>query len=94
MSKPIRTDTEHEAAMKELGSLIDLHPHSQELTQEEKDRRDVLVILIEHYENKTVKIDPSDHVEAIAFRLEQQGVTQRNINEWTAWTRRLLGDES
>ena len=39
--------------------------------------RDVLVTLIEAYENQHYAFGPADPVEAIIFRMEQQGLTAR-----------------
>jgi len=40
---------------------------------------EVLVTLIEAYENKHYPISPPDPVEAIKFRMEQQGLTLRDL---------------
>lgn len=41
----------------------------------EADEREVLVTLIEAYENKHYPVAPPDPIEAIKFRMEQQGLT-------------------
>jgi HTH-type transcriptional regulator / antitoxin HigA len=43
------------------------------------DNRDVLVTLIEAYENKHYGFGPADPIEAIKFRMEQQGLTARDL---------------
>ena len=45
------------------------------------DRLDVLVTLIEAYEEEHYPIDPPDPIEAIKFRMEQQGLTRRDLEE-------------
>jgi len=45
------------------------------------DRLDVLVTLIEAYEEEHYPIDPPDPIEAIKFRMEQQGQTRRDLEE-------------
>ena len=45
----------------------------------EGDRLDVLVTLIEAYEDKHYPMDPPDRIEAIQFRMEQQGLTRKDL---------------
>lgn len=43
---------------------------------------EILVTLIEAYENKHYAVGPADPVEAIKFRVEQQGLTPRNLEAY------------
>ena len=43
---------------------------------------EILVTLIEAYENKHYPIGPADPVEAIKFRMEQQGLTPRDLEAY------------
>lgn len=43
------------------------------------DERDVLVTLVEAYENRYYNFGPADPVEAIKFRMEQEGLTPRDL---------------
>ncbi|WP_454887388.1 helix-turn-helix domain-containing protein [Sphingomonas oryzagri] len=45
----------------------------------EGDRLDVLVTLVEAYEAKHYPMDPPDPIEAIRFRMEQQGLTRKDL---------------
>lgn len=45
----------------------------------EGDRLDVLATLIDAYEAARFPIDPPDPVEAIKFRMEQQGLTRKDL---------------
>jgi HTH-type transcriptional regulator/antitoxin HigA len=45
----------------------------------EGDRLDVLATLIDAYEAERHSIDPPDPIEAIKFRMEQQGLTRRDL---------------
>jgi antitoxin component HigA of HigAB toxin-antitoxin module len=45
------------------------------------DRLDVLATLIDSYEAEHYPMDPPDPVEAIKFRIEQQGLTRRDLEE-------------
>jgi len=43
------------------------------------DRLDVLATLIDAYEAEHFPIDPPDPIEAIKFRMEQQGLTRKDL---------------
>ena len=45
------------------------------------DRLDVLVTLVEAYEEKRWRIDPPDPIEAIKLRMEQRGLTRRDLGK-------------
>jgi HTH-type transcriptional regulator/antitoxin HigA len=45
----------------------------------EGDRLDVLATLIEAYEAIHLPMDPPDPIEAIKFRMEQQGLSRRDL---------------
>jgi len=45
------------------------------------DRLDVLATLIDVYEAEHYPMDPPDPIEAIKFRMEQQGLTRRDLEE-------------
>jgi len=67
--KPIRTERDYERALREVEQLMDAKPGTAE-----DDRLDVLATLVDAYESKHFPIDPPDPIEAIRFRLEQQGL--------------------
>ncbi|PCD04189.1 transcriptional regulator [Sphingomonas spermidinifaciens] len=72
--KPIRNDADHEAAMEEVARLWGAKSGTPD-----GDRLDVLVTLIDAYEAKHHALDAPDPVEAIKFRMEQQGLTRRDL---------------
>jgi HTH-type transcriptional regulator / antitoxin HigA len=74
--KPIRTKRDHEAALKEVERLW-----GAKVGTPEGDRLDVLATLIDAYETEHYPIDPPDPIEAIKFRMEQQGLTRRDLEE-------------
>jgi HTH-type transcriptional regulator/antitoxin HigA len=45
----------------------------------EGDRLDVLTTLVDAYEARHYPIDPPDPIEAIRFRMEQQGLTRKEL---------------
>ena len=72
--KPIRTKSDYERTLREIERLWGAkHPTP------DGDRLDVLATLVEAYEQKHFPIDPPDPIEAIRFRLEQQGLDSRAL---------------
>lgn len=53
------------------------------------DERDVLVTLIEAYESRHYDFGPADAVEAIKFRMEQQGLTPRDLEPYIGQSGRV-----
>jgi HTH-type transcriptional regulator / antitoxin HigA len=72
--RPIRNEADHEQALREIERLWG----AEEGTRNE-DRLDVLTTLVEAYEEKHFPTDAPDPIEAIRFRLEQQGLDQRAL---------------
>jgi HTH-type transcriptional regulator / antitoxin HigA len=64
--KPIKTKRDYRKALKEIDNLWNAKPNTSM-----GDRLDVLVTLVEAYEQKHYKVDPPDPIEAIKFRMEQ-----------------------
>jgi HTH-type transcriptional regulator/antitoxin HigA len=60
--------------LKEIEGLM-----SAEADSPEGDRLDVLVTLIEHHEQRNYPIEFPDPVDAIKFRMEQQGLTVEDL---------------
>ena len=74
--KPIRSNADYEAALKEVERLWGTKPGSRD-----GDRLDVLATLIDAYEDEHFPLDPPDPIEAIKFRMEQQNLTRRDLEE-------------
>ncbi|WP_025829183.1 helix-turn-helix domain-containing protein [Acetobacter okinawensis] len=72
--KPIRNEADYDAALEEVGRLWGAKSGTPN-----GDRLDVLATLIDAYEAKHHPIDPPDPVEAIRFRMEQQGLTRKDL---------------
>ena len=72
--KPIRNDDDLKRVFRRLEKIF----QAEEGTVH-ADERDVLVTLVEAYENKRYDFGPADPVEAIKFRMEQQGLTPRDL---------------
>lgn len=71
---PIHNDDDHSRALYEIERLWG----SPEGTPE-ADALEVLVTLVDAYEAKHHAIDPPDPIEAILFRIEQQGLTRNDL---------------
>ncbi|MBA3449445.1 MAG: helix-turn-helix domain-containing protein [Pseudaminobacter sp.] len=72
--KPIRTETDYDGALAEVGRLWGAKSGTLN-----GDRLDVLVTLVEAYEARHHPIDPPDPIEAIRFRMEQAGLTRKDL---------------
>ncbi len=67
--KPIRTEADY--ALTEIERLS-----GSKSGTPRGDRLDLLATLIEAFEERQYPMDPPDPIEAIRFRMEQQGLTQ------------------
>ena len=72
--KAIKTKKDYLEALKKIEKLFDAKPNTQN-----GDLLEVLVTLVEAYEQKHYSIAPPDAVEAIKFRMEQFGLKQADI---------------
>ena len=72
--KPIRTTRDHEAALREIESLMAARPGSAA-----GDRLDVLVTLVEAYERAHFPMDAPDPVSAIRLAMERKGLAARDL---------------
>ena len=80
----IRNDDDLKAVFHRLETLF----QAEEQTPE-ADERDVLVTLAEACENKHCDFGPADPVEAIKFRMEQQGLTARDLEPFIGTSGRV-----
>ena len=74
MIKPIKTDADYHAALREIETLMRAAPDTPE-----GEKLDVLVTLVEAYESKKFPLDLPDPVEAIKFEMEQKGLTVKDL---------------
>ena len=72
--KPIRTDADHHRALREIERLWGAPERTPQ-----GDALDVLITLVNAYEEQRWPIGPPDPIEAIRFRLEQQGKDVRAL---------------
>jgi HTH-type transcriptional regulator/antitoxin HigA len=72
--KPIRTRKDYAAALAEVERLW-----GSKRGTPEGDRLDVIATLIDRYEEERFPIGPPDPIEAIKFRMEQRGLTRKDL---------------
>jgi HTH-type transcriptional regulator/antitoxin HigA len=71
---PIRTEADHDSAVSRIAELIGARPDTAE-----GEELDILATLVDAYETKHHAIDAPDPIAAIQFRMEQQGLTRKNL---------------
>jgi HTH-type transcriptional regulator/antitoxin HigA len=72
--KPIRTNADYRKSLAELERLWGARGGTPN-----GDRLDVLATLVDVYENEHYPIDRPDPIEAIKFRMEQQGLSRKDL---------------
>ena len=72
--KPIRSEADYEGALAEVGRLWGAKSGTPD-----GDRLDILATLIDAWEAAHYPMDPPDPVEAIRFRMEQQGLSRKDL---------------
>jgi len=75
--KPIRSDDDLAAAFERMEQLW-----GAEIGTPDGDELEVLAVLIEKYEDEHYPMPPSDPIEAIKFRMDQQGLTSRDLEPY------------
>ncbi len=74
--QPIRNDSDYQAVLAAVSPLFDDPPKPGTA---EGDRLDVLITLIEAYETKHFPLDLPDPIGAIKFRMEQAGLSPKDL---------------
>ncbi|MEA1956358.1 MAG: helix-turn-helix domain-containing protein [Campylobacterota bacterium] len=80
--KPIKNEQNYLDALSLIDNLMDAKPNTSKM-----DELEVLTTLVEAYEEQHYKIDAPDPIEAIKFRMEQEGLKQKDLVE-------ILGSKS
>ncbi len=73
---PIHTEADYRSTLKEVSALMESDP---ERGTPEGDRLDILTTLVQAWEARHCPIAPPDPVEAIKFRMEQSGLTIKDL---------------
>ena len=74
--KPIRTEADNKLALAEISKLMARDPA---IGTPAGDRLDVLVTLVQAFEARQYRLDLPDPIAAIKFRMDQQGLTARDL---------------
>jgi HTH-type transcriptional regulator/antitoxin HigA len=75
--KVLRSEADYRAALARFEGLLKAAKGTRGY-----DERDVLAVLIERYEDEHYPIDPPDPMEAIKFRMEQAGLSRKDIEPY------------
>ncbi len=73
--RPIKNDSDHEWALGRIDQLMDADSVSPQAGAE----LDVLITLVDAYESEHHEIEAPDPIEAINFRMEQSGLTRKDL---------------
>lgn len=74
--RPIHNQADYEATLQEVSALVDADPAPGTPAG---DRLDILATLLQAYEARHFPIDAPDPVEAIKFRMEQSGLSVKDM---------------
>jgi HTH-type transcriptional regulator/antitoxin HigA len=74
--QPIHNEADYKAALAIVSPWFD---HEPEAGSEDADRFDILVTLIQAYEEKHYPMLPPDPIDAIKFRMEQSGLVIKDL---------------
>jgi HTH-type transcriptional regulator/antitoxin HigA len=74
--RPIRNECDYDSALERVDLLMDLAP---DIDTKEGDELEILVLLIEKYEEKAWAISEPDPIEAIKYRMEQMQLKQKDL---------------
>ena len=74
--RPIHTEADYKTTLKEISVLMESDP---DLGTPEGDRLDILATLVQAYEAKHMPITAPDPVEAIKFRMDQSGLSVKDL---------------
>jgi HTH-type transcriptional regulator/antitoxin HigA len=75
--QPIKTEADHAAALRRIGELWDAPDGTSAA-----DELDVLSTLVDAWESANVPINPPDPIDAVLFRMEQMGLTRRDMERF------------
>ena len=74
--KPIKNEKDYDFALNRVDELMEINP---DLGTQESDELEVIVMLIEKYEEKEWAISEPDPIEAIKVRMEQMHLKQKDL---------------
>jgi HTH-type transcriptional regulator/antitoxin HigA len=75
--KPIRTEADYDDMLRKIEALFEAEPETPE-----GDELEVLVTLVEAYEEKHYEIPPPDPIDAIEYHMERLGLSRRDLEPY------------
>jgi HTH-type transcriptional regulator/antitoxin HigA len=72
--KIIKTEADYQATLARIEKIFDAKPGTAK-----GDELELLLLLVETYEDKTYPIDPPDPIAALRFRMEQDGLKPKDL---------------
>jgi HTH-type transcriptional regulator / antitoxin HigA len=75
--KPIRNDEDYQTTLAEIDQLFDAESNSPD-----GEKLEILITLVEAYENENYPIGLPDPIEAIKYHLESRGLTRRDLEPY------------
>lgn len=75
--KPIKTEADYQSALKEIDTLLGAEPGTSK-----GDQLDILITLVEAYEDEHYPIPLPDPIEAIHYYMETRGVTRVDLEKY------------
>ncbi|MCP1727635.1 HTH-type transcriptional regulator/antitoxin HigA [Natronospira proteinivora] len=82
--RPIHNEQDYEAALARINALMEAEPGS-----EASDELDILSTLVEAYEAEHHSIEAPDPVAAIKFRMEQAGLSRKDLEPYLGHSGRV-----
>ena len=82
--RPIKTESDYEKALARIAELM-----GAKLNSPEGDELDVLSTLVDVYESRHFPIEPADPVDAILFRMEQEGLDRKALEPYLGSRQRV-----
>jgi HTH-type transcriptional regulator/antitoxin HigA len=76
-AKLIKTEEEYQMALSIIDELFDITPENERFNEVE-----LLITLVELYEQQHYKIEAPDPIEAIKFRMEQMGMKKIDMTKF------------
>lgn len=70
----IKTEAQYRTTMARIEKIFDAKPGTPK-----GDELELLLLLVETYEDETYPIDPPDPIAALRFRMEQQGLRPKDL---------------
>ena len=74
--KILKTEKDYDKALKRIDELMELNP---KIGTKESDELEILVLLVEKYEELNWNIDTPDPIEAIKHKMEEMNLKQKDL---------------